>query len=466
MELLGCIFAAPENIRQCNSASDFFERSCYEASNTIRRSVAQGAFVCGSGRDCRGGGGVLTACSSERVTEPEIVSPMERSGTHGTIGGFASVQPESVSRRFGTPLLDLSAGNAGLCVEAAVGRDALGRFTGFTGAAVSRADSRVGSSDRNYKGDIASLEQVIVFTFDARGKQISRKDCVLERGARLQQFLAQFGKKSASSTGTLGQFFNVASISSGTDCYYAGWAGAVNCDGEVCYPYMMLRSSSKDPNGVVTEEAERVGGTGARSYGDIWYCEGGGTLFDNGNGTVTYHAPGGGSSGGGDPGTGGDSGGGSGGGTNCDSRYEFNCYQPLTGSDSTLIASSISFLKPYAHIADPSARDWCEQMFNRFIQAFEEQRIFRGRTDGGLHLAETVEDTITHVDPAVFVAASYPQPGSNSARRILLGVLLHEAAHMIIPGSNEHEGDKERPHKNAPYSYVEWDANGRSVCVN
>lgn len=141
-----------------------------------------------------------------------------------------------------------------------------------------------------------------------------------------------------------------------------------------------------------------------------------------------------------------------------------NCLQPLTAQDSSLIISTTSFLRPYLSIADDSARVWCERLFNKFIDAYEHGQIFRGKYDGGEphHFAATYQDKV-HIEPSLLKAASYPPPQSDYARRLLLNVLLHEAAHLI-PNTPDHL--EKPPHTTSPYVYVQhqWPG-GTSACV-
>lgn len=58
-----------------------------------------------------------------------------------------------------------------------------------------------------------------------------------------------------------------------------------------------------------TDSATDIANRIANAYGDVWSCSGGGSLFDNGNGTATYYTGGGTVSGGSGSGGGGGSGG-------------------------------------------------------------------------------------------------------------------------------------------------------------
>lgn len=115
----------------------------------------------------------------------------------------------------------------------------------------------------------------------------------------------------------------------------------------------------------------------------------------------------------------------------CDPLNDPNCEKPLTAADSTVIIRALAnHVRPDSTIADTTNRRKCRQMYDRFMQAWRDNVVFRGGSDMTApdgHYGATLNGRI-HFDPWLLNGAA---GGNASDIQELANTALHEAAHLL-----------------------------------
>lgn len=380
------------------------------------RSSTPGPFIAGGGRIAALSLWCFTvAACADRVVAPSAsdASPMGRSNGTGdpaviNFGSAASAQENTCTVRTFTV-------------------DARGKSV--------VTSSRTQPSNVKKVGKDSVLKGLWLVHFDpvTRKPQEDLK-CVMPEGKAARQWISEY----TSSRGRNGNspLLSDAGVAVANSSFGVGtWCSTFGspecgvtwmCDGIECAGSVQLRA----PDGRTKHRGGRTAAVSGGGFGGTFYCTGAGegcflSVTDYGDGTAEIYL------GGSCAAEGGGDGGGSGGPPEppvCPST-DPRCFVPLNANDSTAIAGAIAYLRPYASIVDPGHRNVCEAMFNRFISAYQNNKIFRGLYDSegrDAHYGETYDGKV-HIDPSYLATALLSADG----KRNLLTVLLHEAGHLL-----------------------------------
>lgn len=341
-----------------------------------------------------------------------------------------------------------------------------------------------------------------IMHFDKDGFEAYEAVCVLRKGAAAEAFIQSLYRKMSGPL-TTGTGFPIASITDGDKCYYVGAAhDEVNCEGEHCFLWATRPLTGMRASAAAVEGTGWFTGPIANAYGDTFYCTGGGTLFDRGNGTAYYNPLGGPPPEDYNPPT--PDGGGCAsntpapapGDTNSDGSpklpemrrlFANTCTvvppAPECTGDSvavgqscvsegqacwflpfclkTLADSTKARLQGYvSSLKKTGSLPVCDSLVTRLGQAFANGDVYAGRTSGApwgsMPHAARRDGNLMHIDPA------FLNNDSPTGRAIVVSAMLHEAAHMLGYPSHT-EVNATGTQTQYPYTELPWTVN--NACV-
>lgn len=241
----------------------------------------------GSAKNTRDEG--RTAWVRKWVVACAVAAPLVVAACRADVGAAGVVAPvvTDSARRYEptNAVLTPTLANLNQCDAGPSVRDAANRFV--------RWDPHRSAVSVTYTAADTGVARYRVLHFDASGREDFDAVCILRQGTTAAGFMQRFFAPPASQLATPA-FPGWASITEGDVCYYVGsQEDEVDCNGEHCYMYQARPLRTGPGNLAATNDVARYPGTPSRMLGDIFYCAGGGTLFDRGNGTAFFNPTGG-----------------------------------------------------------------------------------------------------------------------------------------------------------------------------